>query len=436
VKLMLEDLRYNRNQRGVTAILVALLMVVFLGLAALAVDISHLYVVRNELQNAADAGALAGTRVLYDDEGTAVNPLANQVGHDAAEANRSENISVEVNWTGGNDGDVQRGHWSFGIGSLPRGFYPNDSLLPADLWNATTQELDQNLDFINAVKVTTRRETTPAASFFASILGHLGFRMNAEAVAYIGFAGTITPWALDQPIAICEQAVRNGDGEYDCSTGRMINSGASGDTHNSAAWTNLSQPCSTANVPSVRPLVCGDGNPAMVTLGAGIGTTNGMQDTVFNQLRNCWIREADTDGDGVPDQPWKITLPVVCCGDIDSNGKCIPENWPAVSNCMPVRGAVEVQVLWITESGEGQVTFPRKMRDDLINFSCPSGTETECWNRFTSSQYFNLKNFDGSPAQLEKKSIYFKPDCQPHIPAGNTGGPNFGILARIPVLVK
>ncbi len=57
---MIKYLRFDTNQRGVTVVLVAVLMVVFLGLAALAVDISHLYVVRNELQNAADAGALAG----------------------------------------------------------------------------------------------------------------------------------------------------------------------------------------------------------------------------------------------------------------------------------------------------------------------------------------------------------------------------------------
>ena len=442
---MLKDLRLNRNQRGVTVVLVAILMVVFLGFAALAVDISHLYVVRNELQNAADAGALAGARVLYNNEGTAVNPGANQVGHDAAEANRSENTPVEVNWIGGNEGDVQRGHWSFGIGSLPRGFYFNDSLLPVDLWNATTQELDQNLNFINAVKVTTRREATPAASFFARIFGYQNFPVNAEAVAYIGFAGTITPWTLDQPIAICQQAVLNDDGEYDCSTGRMINSGGQGETHNTAAWTNLSQPCSTANVPSVRPLVCGEGNPAPVYLGNGIGAVNGMQTTVFNQFRDCWTRglydtdgdnipdtPIDTDGDGIPDQPWKITLPVVCCGDY-SNGICT--DTLTVGNCMVVLGAVEIQVLWITESGTGQVTVPRRMG----NWSCPSGTDTECWNSFIGpieQGGFNLRNWDGSPAQLQQKSIYIKPDCIPHIPEGNTGGQNFGILARIPALVK
>jgi len=73
-------------------------------------------VVRNELQNAADAGALAGARFLYNDEGTAVNTGANAIAWNAAKANQALAItgavSVDVNWPGGNAGDVQRGHWS------------------------------------------------------------------------------------------------------------------------------------------------------------------------------------------------------------------------------------------------------------------------------------------------------------------------------------
>ena len=55
----------RRRQSGAAAILVAFLMIVFLGIAALALDIGYLYVVRTELQNAADAAALAGAGRLY-----------------------------------------------------------------------------------------------------------------------------------------------------------------------------------------------------------------------------------------------------------------------------------------------------------------------------------------------------------------------------------
>src|SRR4030042_7094866 len=119
------------NQVGAPAILVGLLMVTFIGLAALAVDIGHLYLVRNELQNASDAGALAGARVLYTEDGTEVNEGANATAYDAAVANMSEKTSVDVHWNGDNSGDIERGHWSFAT----RTFTPNDSTVPVALWH-------------------------------------------------------------------------------------------------------------------------------------------------------------------------------------------------------------------------------------------------------------------------------------------------------------
>ena len=48
-----------RNDRGAVSVLVALLMVVLLGFAALAIDVGMLYSEKAQLQNGADAGALA-----------------------------------------------------------------------------------------------------------------------------------------------------------------------------------------------------------------------------------------------------------------------------------------------------------------------------------------------------------------------------------------
>ena len=87
-----------RDEGGAVAIIVAVTLPVFLAFAALAIDLSHLYVVRNELQNAADAGALAGARFLYNDSGTSINENANQIAYDAAVANNSQKMAVEVNW--------------------------------------------------------------------------------------------------------------------------------------------------------------------------------------------------------------------------------------------------------------------------------------------------------------------------------------------------
>jgi Flp pilus assembly protein TadG len=58
------------DQSGAMAVLAALLVVVLLSVSALAVDYGYMAWVRGELQKAADAGALAGARVL----GSVANP--------------------------------------------------------------------------------------------------------------------------------------------------------------------------------------------------------------------------------------------------------------------------------------------------------------------------------------------------------------------------
>ncbi len=233
------------NRHGATLIFVALAMVVLLGMAALAVDVGYVYVIRGELQNAADSGALAGAQVLYINNGTQVNAGADAVALNYVTSHQSEHAAVTAQ-------SIQRGHWSFAT----RTFTPNDSLLPVDSWNATTEQLDANVNFINAVQVVTTRTTNgatgqPEPPFFARVFGAAAPVVQATAVAYIGFAGTLQPEVADQPIAICRESLLNPDGSYTCSVGRMINSGqnAGSTTTQSGGWTNFSQPCDTANVP-------------------------------------------------------------------------------------------------------------------------------------------------------------------------------------------
>ena len=141
-----------------------------------------------------------------------------------------------------------------------------------------------------------------------------------------------------------------------------------------------------------------------------------------------------------------------------------------VGTCEEVLGMVELNILWITEAGTDPhySDVPEVMNNvpsvadwsisthafvllaDLgggyVDDTYPEGTFVGAvfttdgkvrWASFV--QYFNLLNdngtLDGVPALYAKKSIYFLPDCTPHIPAGTSGGENFGILARIPVLV-
>jgi hypothetical protein len=71
------------------------------------------------------------------------------------------------------------------------------------------------------------------------------------------------------------------------------------------------------------------------------------------------------------------------------------------------------------------------------------------WNQFV--RHFGIvrqldPDDEGNPVYAEydedpqltgyrQKTIYFLPDCHAYTPKGRTGGENFGVLARIPVLV-
>jgi Flp pilus assembly protein TadG len=64
MKVMRTDFRSRHDERGVTMVLIAIAMVSLLAMAALAIDITTLYVAQGEAQNAADAAALAGAKMF------------------------------------------------------------------------------------------------------------------------------------------------------------------------------------------------------------------------------------------------------------------------------------------------------------------------------------------------------------------------------------
>jgi len=452
------------NQNGGVIVLVAVSLLVLLGFAALAIDVGHLVVARNELQNAADAGALAGAQVLYNDNGTVINTGTNQVGYDAAMANNSDKVPVDVNWASGTNGpEVQRGHWSFDLpGSLStRGFYPHDSTTVMSLPGLSDAELDGydgklgRSVFINAVKVVARRQATdlggtPILSFFARIFGYESFELSADAVAYRGFSGTLLPGDIDLPIAICEESVPS---NAECNIGRMINSADKDPTRSeTAGWTDTLQEKATGDDPClggtsakpVKDLVSCDGgvNPSMMYGGEDMATNGGEIQAAFNLLINTWRtcatnpvfdasgdeigRESlDRDLDGIPDLSWKVTLPRISCLT------------PNVGPCDVLTGAVSLQIVWILGNVGGSLDInappeivPTRM-DDWHN------TDPNAQNRWDDFvDHFYLKNVDGSDAPFHQKSIYFKPACVQADLAGVSGGSNYGVLARIPVLVE
>jgi hypothetical protein len=415
------------DEEGAVFILVACLLVVFVAFTAMAIDIAHLYVVRNELHNAADAGALAGARFLYKADGT-VNDAANLIAKTAAMENDSERVQVEVNWTSGNTGDVERGHWRFS----DRTFHPYDVLTAPTLWNRSNEELDNDLTFVNAVRVKTRRETTKADSFFAGFLGFMGFDVSARSVAYIGFAGSLLPLDVDLPIALCEESLLKDD-KYDCSIGRMLNSSDDPNTSDTGAWTDFNQVGDVCkggtNADTMKTLIdkCpSPENTTILTLGKNIALTNGVADSVFGKIHmvkglyDCWQTVTEKK------RLWQRTLPVISCPD----NKVGP-------TCGKIVGAVTVNLVWINSTSDPLYkNAPTEMAGGAgyTDWSSSDPDGAVRWDSFR--KHFHLKNVDGiSDADYMDKSIYFLPECTPHKPIGNTGGLNFNILAEIPVLV-
>lgn len=420
-----------RRQGGVSIVLVTLALFMLLAFTALSVDGGNLYVARNELQNAADAGALAGARFLYVKDGSRVNDgaepydgtnykSANVWATEAAQSNDSQNDTVEVV-------SVRRGHWSFGT----RTFNADSSVEPVDLAGKSTAELDvyDPLEpFINAVEVVTAREQTPVEAFFGRILGFEGYEASARAVAYIGFAGNLRPEDVDQPIAMCRQALENPDGEYSCDVGRFIPEG-----DQTGGWTNFAHDDSGASSASeLKALICGDGNPEEMRFGEDISTNNGQVQAAFQALYDCWVEETDKE------RLWNLTLPVVDCQD-------------GIAPSNPLVGAVNLNIAWIVDQANKidddapwQMEEPPEDSEGVSpgtwSNADPDGVTR--WDDFVTAM--NIRDSDGDLAKWSsdsqesgwrQKSIYFLPSCSYHEPKGQTGGENFGILAEIPVLV-
>jgi hypothetical protein len=409
-----------KNKRGVSAIVVAMSIVMLIGFAAIAVDVFHLTVVKNELQNAADAGALEGAGTLYRASlGDYVDRNANEYAYDAAVANQSEGVAVELyNYDGftyntcptpepaiNNSAyeDVQRGHWAFanpsGSPAVADSYFKcNNSTTAVNLTDHTWDYWNADDNFINAVKVTTRREGrvlgTPVLSFFSKIFTNAPITMSAQAIGYIGFSELNIE--IGAPIAVCRESIANWsdpeEGPIECNEGRMYN--ANNDT---ARWTSTENCDGNTNAANVRPLIaqtCDPNQANPIVDETFISTQEGQINSAFDDLVNCWLTSyneivktgvdlipeggdgeddteiipLDTNSDSIPDTPWAMTLPVIICEGDDAAGP----------TCGPVDGAVKIEVVWMAMKDDIDETNPTEPgAPDYMHYDIPSWNGTE-----------------------------------------------------------
>lgn len=102
-------IRHNRNENGTLAgLIVASAVVINVCLCAIGVDTSHYLATKDELQNACDAGALAGAMDLMNNIGSAESDARTVAAKNFADAtevdDRVERVKVEVTVTPPEDG--------------------------------------------------------------------------------------------------------------------------------------------------------------------------------------------------------------------------------------------------------------------------------------------------------------------------------------------
>lgn len=182
------------NQKGMTLVYVAICIVILCGFLGLAVDLGHMQVVRGELQNAADAAALAGASRLYavsEDTPTLDWNAATSAATAFISENKSDNAALA-------DGTVEVGYWNLSWDPAT-----NPPLIPA-----TTAPGSLTTDDIAAVKVTISRSAGsnggPVDTFFMKALGVDNAPVGSRpAVAAVGFTGSVPVGTLF-PLAIAE----------------------------------------------------------------------------------------------------------------------------------------------------------------------------------------------------------------------------------------
>lgn len=171
-----------RQQRGAVAIIAAVFLLAMIGTAAFAIDFGRWFVVKNELQNASDAAALAGAGHLYPPTATGPNwSAATTAGSTAVPLNASDRQALST-------GIMVPGYWN----------YSNQTF---DTDTGKTQGTNE----LPALRVTIERSANanmgPVAMTFGRIFGTDTMDASATATAVVAVPGqagegTLAPYAI------------------------------------------------------------------------------------------------------------------------------------------------------------------------------------------------------------------------------------------------
>lgn len=188
------------EEKGVVAIFVALTLVIFIGIAALAVDVGYSYVARTELQRTSDSAALAATRrlgLIYEGMSSVTqNSYVLTIEHSALIKSAAKNVAI-LNTTAGegvtiHDDDITIGTWH--SDDTPP-FAPT-STRPSAVHVVARRDNDY-------------RSTGPITAFFARIWGTNTVSVSAAATASLTSEASVGPGKLPMPVGISKAWFEN-----------------------------------------------------------------------------------------------------------------------------------------------------------------------------------------------------------------------------------
>ncbi len=248
------------------------LVAVLLTFGAFAVDLPRVTTVRNELQNAADAAALAGASKL----------TAGTTGPDWADAASGASAAVSLNQSDGvtlTSGTVQTGYWNL---------TGNPSTLEA-------QTITPGLYDMPAVQVTITRDASQNGGLIGLLLGGflnvLTTTGSATSVAVAGTPSTVGtgglfPVVIDKCVLDQYWNTTTNEPNTDPSTGQPYefqigNGQLYGNSCNAGQWTSFL--INANDVPTIRTLMA-SGNPSPLSIGDNIWIEPGVKTTLYDSV--------------------------------------------------------------------------------------------------------------------------------------------------------
>ncbi|HXH13860.1 MAG TPA: Tad domain-containing protein [Alphaproteobacteria bacterium] len=300
------------EQRGGVAIMVAVCAVVLLSFAALVIDMGYGWVVKNQLHNVADAGALAGTSCLGIIYTGGSRPLCGTYPEMSPEAQQSYMLTPEHR--AAIIAEVQDAALKNAAGGV------SISISEADIrigqWEVESRTLTVTDERPTAVEVTARRDGTangPISTFLGNIMGMSSLNVRATSVrngqpeeptAALTGVAYVPPGELDIPVALSQSRFAGGE---DAFCGDVIKFSPPTDPDACGGWTLLTT--ESPNDKDVRDLL-GEllADPASAPeLGVGdpIYVKNGvLSKPTFTAMEDLYNARKDAAG------TWKTFVPV------------------------------------------------------------------------------------------------------------------------------